>query len=147
MLRDRADRGNLVRAIFLLWVGGRGVFSAVASADGGKTWETRGSAGTDVSFYSYSVVDENIQIVAFGTGNDSTPPPALITYDSGWIWQPLELPFPGDMKPFGRFVESAERTADGQIVVVANYPDWELNRGEGTRFMSTDNGATWQLVK
>ena len=126
-------------------LGGRGAFSAVASTDGGKTWETRGPAGTDVSFYSYSVVDENIQVLGFGTGNDSRTPPALITYDGGWTWLPLELPFPGDLQPFGRFVESAERTADGTIVVVANYPDWEPNRGEGTRFTSTDNGVTWRL--
>ena len=128
-------------------LGGRGSFVATASTDGGKTWETRGPAGTDVSFYSYSVVDENIQVLGLGTGNDSRTPPALITHDGGWTWQPLELPFPGDLQPFGRFVESAERTADGQIVIVANYPDWELNRGEGTRFTSTDDGVTWRLVE
>lgn len=89
-------------------LGGRGAFVAVASRDGGKTWQARGSAGTDVSWYSYFVVNERVQVAGFGTSSEDEAPPAVITYDGGWNWQPLDLPFADNVPAGARFIESVE---------------------------------------
>lgn len=126
-------------------LGGRATYVAMASDDGGATWERRGTIPFEGSLYGYHVVDGSVQLLAFGSGSDSVAPPAYLTRDGGWTWTQLVLPVPADMPPSAQLVEDAAR--DGStLTVTLNYPTWVTTRGAGTTFVSHDDGVSWTLA-
>lgn len=121
--------------------------TAVASRDGGRTWQRRGAVSADLpEKYFYAVLSGKIQIVGFGSGSDSEAPPVLMTGDGGWTWHSVHLPVPVRTPPSAQFLDSA-RMSDGAVEVVLNYPSWTQNRGAGQSFVSRDGGATWSAAR
>lgn len=128
-----------------LALGGQSIYAAAVSDDGGATWERRGTIPEESSEYGYHVVDDDVQVLAFGSGSDDVAPPAYLTRDGGWTWTRLTLPVPADVPASAQFVEDVAR--DGaDLNVTINYPTWVTTRGDGTRFVSHDDGRTWTLV-
>lgn len=128
-----------------LTLGGRSTYAAAVSDDGGATWEGRGTLPEEDSEYGYHVVDQAVQVLAFGSSSDDVAPPAYLTRDGGWTWTRLTLPVPADVPASAQFVEDVTR--DGSdLDITLNYPTWVTTRGGGTRFVSHDDGRTWTLV-
>nr|WP_245251800.1 sialidase family protein [Virgibacillus litoralis] len=115
--------------------------------DGGESWEQTDNSGVTRLISGGGFIDETTGFLSFGTINPDEPD-LYVTQDAGDTWSKATINIPEKYHQILVSAETPVKERDHLIVLVNQGPNGDFKGGQVKgRFISMDNGKTWEFQK